>query len=160
MIQIVEGNLVDATENFICHQVNCQGKMNSGVAKTIRTKWPQVYSAFLVKYNEDTETFTNTLGEIQVVPLYDDKTDTTQRQHVVNMFCQFNYGYDGKRYTSYDAFWEALNWIKKAVPKTESIAFPYGIGCGRGGANWHVIYSMIEEVLGDYRVTLYKYEEV
>jgi O-acetyl-ADP-ribose deacetylase (regulator of RNase III) len=147
MIQIVEGNLVNATEDFICHQVNCKGKMNYGVARAVRNKWPQVYNAFLTKCNEP-----NVLGDIQVIPLYGDK-------YVVNMFCQLDYGYDGKRYTSYDAFWEALNWIKKVIPKTKSIAFPCGIGCGRGGANWHVIYSMIEEVLKDYWVTFYKYEE-
>ena len=32
MIKVVKGNLLDATEHVIAHQVNYQGKMNSGVA--------------------------------------------------------------------------------------------------------------------------------
>mgnify|MGYP002508800364 CR=1 FL=1 len=40
--KIVNGNLLDATEAMICHQVNCQGAMNSGVAKGIRNKYSHI----------------------------------------------------------------------------------------------------------------------
>lgn len=42
-IKFIEGNLLDSTTDIICHQVNCQGKMSSGVAKAIREKYPKVY---------------------------------------------------------------------------------------------------------------------
>ena len=32
MIKTVYGNILDATEDIICHQVNCQGVMGAGVA--------------------------------------------------------------------------------------------------------------------------------
>ena len=32
MIKVVNGSLLDATEDILCHQVNCQGVMGSGVA--------------------------------------------------------------------------------------------------------------------------------
>ena len=93
------------------------------------------------------------LGEIQLVPVDIDKT-------VINMFSQQYYGYDGKRYTSYDAFWNCLNLIKENVPKGSKIGFPYRIGCGLGGANWPVIETMIERVLNkDYQVYIYTLEE-
>ena len=44
MVTVVKGNLLDATEIVIAHQVNCQKKMNSGVAKAIREKYPIVFS--------------------------------------------------------------------------------------------------------------------
>lgn len=36
MIKIIEGNIVDAQTDYIIHQVNCQGEMNTGVAKALR----------------------------------------------------------------------------------------------------------------------------
>jgi cell division protein FtsL len=88
------------------------------------------------------------LGQIQVIPVADKK-------NVINMFAQQYYGYDGKRYTSYDAFWSCLGKIREQVPKGSKIAFPYKIGCDRGGANWNVILSMIAEILGtDYKITI------
>ena len=76
------------------------------------------------------------------------------------MFCQYGYGYDGKRYTSYDAFWNALNLIQRSIDPGSTIAFPKNIGCCRGGANWAVISNMIEVVLGkDYEVFIYSLED-
>ena len=46
MIKVVKGNLLDATEAIIAHQVNCQKKMNSGVAKAIREKYPIVFDIY------------------------------------------------------------------------------------------------------------------
>ena len=168
MIEFHKMDICDSQCDFICHQVNCRGAMNSGVAKAIREKWPVVYDNYKEKCNKakhsigtmyeeygfcDFSLADLILGSIQVVALYDDYYKTTKHQHVINMFSQDGYGYDGKRYTSYDAFWSCLGQIRKVVPEGKSIAFPYKIGCCRGGANWEVIYKMIEEVLGnDYTV--------
>jgi hypothetical protein len=74
------------------------------------------------------------------------------------MFSQQYYGYDRKRYTSYDAFWNCLYLIKQSIPKGSKIGFPYHIGCGLGGANWTIIRTMIEVVLDkDFEVYFYNY---
>ena len=39
MIKTVVGDILDATEDIICHQVNCRGVMGAGVAKTLYTRW-------------------------------------------------------------------------------------------------------------------------
>lgn len=75
------------------------------------------------------------------------------------MYGQETYGYDGRRFTSYDAFWSCLGKIRERVPHGATIAFPDRIGCGLGGANWEVIRTMIEQALGDYEVYIYKLEE-
>lgn len=155
-IKIVEGSLLDSNAQYICHQVNCQGKMNSGIAKAIREKWPRVYENYRAKF-EAVNDYTQFLSDIQIVALYDDYYTTNKHQYVINMFSQYAYGYDGKRYTSYDAFWVCLHNIKTTCQKGSTIAFPYGIGCVRGGANWNIIYKMIEEVLGqDYEVEIWR----
>lgn len=148
------GNLLDAPVDYICHQVNCQGRMGSGIAKQIRERWPIVYERYLTLYNtKGIDVRYELLGEIQVV-------NVESNRNIVNMFGQESYGYDGRRYTSYDAFWACLGKIKEQVPKGSKIGFPYKIGCGLGGANWPVIFQMIMEVLEeDYQVYIYTLEE-
>ena len=166
----VIGNLLESDCDYICHQVNCQGKMNSGIAKSIREKWPVVYNNYITKYNE-TEKYLIAacggyevcpdvsevlLGDIQLVGLWDNYYATDFHQSVINMFAQQHFGYDGRRYTSYDAFWSCLGKIKDIVPAGKKIGFPGYIGCVRGGANWNVIYEMINQVLAeDYEVYIY-----
>lgn len=150
MVKVISGNLLDSKEDYICHQVNCQGVMGSGVARAIRDKWPEVYDAYLQHISM---CFGTPLGSVCYAPI------DNSSQEVVNMFAQFSYGYDGLRYTSYDAFCNCLNAMARDIPKSKTIAFPYKIGSDRGGANWNIIYAMICEILGDWDVTIYKLEE-
>lgn len=163
MITAFKGNLLDSDCDYICHQVNCQGRMASGIAKQIREKWPVVYQNYMTKCTRGHEGYLRPellIGDIQIVGLWEDFEKETNHQSVINMFSQFSFGYDGKRYTSYDAFWQCLGLIKQSIPKGSSIGFPYKIGCGLGGANWKVIHAMIEEALDeDYDVRIYKLEE-
>lgn len=151
MVHYVTGDLLKSDCKFICHQVNCQKRMGSGIAKQIREKWHAVYDMYM-NVSEP-----NQLGHIQRVYIKDSSVGI---RCVVNMFAQENFGYDGRRYTSYDAFWSCLGEIKDQIQKGNKIGFPDHIGCGLGGANWEVIRTMIEEVLGeDYEVYIYKLEE-
>ena len=143
--------------DYIVHQVNCQGKMGSGVAKRIKDEYPIVYKNYMAKCLS-AENPENVYTTIQLVPLYDNYTEGGWNPQCCNFFSQFDYGYDGKRYTSYDAFWICLNRLKQCVPKDSSIAFPANIGCGLGGANWNIILQMIIEVLGkDYEIYIVDY---
>ena len=166
MVTFHNGNILDSGADIICHQVNCQGAMNSGVAKAIRQKWPQVYTEYKAKCDYEEATVNDLygqyenpidwseclLGDIQVVLVEENKA-------VINMFAQQYYGYDQKRYTSYDAFWQCLGRIKRTINPEKTIAFPARIGCVRGGANWNVIFAMIEEVLGaDYNVESWDFD--
>ena len=167
MVTFHNGNILDSGADIICHQVNCQGAMNSGVAKAIRNKWPKVYTEYKAKCDYEEATVNDLygqyenpidwseclLGDIQVVLVEENKA-------VINMFAQQYYGYDQKRYTSYDAFWYCLGRIKRVINPEKTIAFPARIGCVRGGANWNVILTMIEEVLGaDYNVEIWDFDK-
>ena len=150
MVKIISGNLLDSKEDYICHQVNCQGVMGSGVAKAIRDKWPEIFTEYRSYIGM---CFGTPLGSVCYAPI------NNSNQVVANMFAQSSYGYDGKRYTSYDAFCNCLNAMARDIPKSKTIAFPYKIGSDRGGANWNIIYAMICEILSDWDVTIYKLEE-
>ena len=159
MIYWKKGNLLESDCDYICQQVNCMGKMNSGIAKQIREKWPVVYQNYMEKYNILNGVSGALLGDIQIVGLWDDYNETKFHQSVINMYSQLNYGYDGRRYTSYDAFWNCVNLIKQSVPTDKKIGFPCNIGSGLGGANWNVILTMIDTVLADYTVEIYVLED-
>ena len=156
MIINIEGDLLKVQKelhlNYICHQVNCQGAMNSGIAKHIRNAYPQVYDNYIKKVNSYKEVDCIPLGEIQIISV-------DNNFNIINMFAQENYGYDGIQYTSYDAFWFCLKTIKQHIQKDAKIGFPYGIGCVRGGANWQVILKMIETVFENHYVYIVKLEE-
>ena len=157
MIHFKKMNLLEADVDYICHQVNCQGKMNSGVAKAIRERWPIVYTTYWNTFLSES----NLLGKILLVDIneYEPRTWPDQPT-IINMFSQEFYGYDGKRYTSYDAFDDCLQKIKEIVPKGSKIAFPYKIGCDRGGGKWNIIFGLISNALSeDYDITFCYLEE-
>ncbi len=136
-VKVVNGDLFTTKAKYICHQVNCKGRMGSGVARQVRAKYPEVYSAYMYACQEQPVI----LGQSQFVPCDDGKM-------VVNMFTQNSYGYDGKQYTNYAAFQKCLRAIKEAVPPAETIAMPYKIGCGLGGGDWGTVLRLIKEELG------------
>ena len=151
MIRYIKGDITNSDCDIICHQVNCRGAMNSGVAKAIREKWPEVYVNY--KFWCDREDYkANLLGETQAVLISD-----SPKRYIGNLYAQYNYGYNGERYTNYEAFYNAIEQLANQItdaPKA-TIAFPYKIGCVRGGANWKIIRAMIEEVFAGRDVTFY-----
>ena len=38
----------------------------------------------------------------------------------------------------------------------ESIAMPYMIGCGNGGADWDVVHRLIQDIFKQHTVVLYR----
>ena len=157
MINFVKQDITCSDADYICHQVNCMGKMNSGVAKAIRERWPIVYTTYWNTFLSES----NLLGKILLVDIneYEPRTWPDQPA-IINMFSQEFYGYDRKRYTSYDAFDDCLQKIKETVPKGSKIAFPYKIGCDRGGGKWNIIFGLISNALSeDYDITFCYLEE-
>lgn len=148
-IKVIDGDLFDTSAPFICHQVNCQGRMGSGVAKQVRAKHPKAYKQYMYLCNDKCPS--ELLGHAQFV--YD--TDKI----VVNMFSQDRYGYDGRCYTDYRAFASCLREIAESVAASETIAMPYNIGCGLAGGDWGTIYSIIEKILSSkYTVEFWRKE--
>ena len=144
-IKIVDGDLFKTSAEYICHQVNCQGRMGSGIAKIVRSRFPEAFE----KYREVCSKGQARLGLTQYV--------LSNGKVIVNMFAQERYGYDGRRYTSYKAFEMCLEDIHRSLQSGSTIAMPYKIGCGLGGGNWDTIYEMIESELGrDYHVELWR----
>ena len=145
MIKIIKGNLLEAEENIIGHQVNCF-TLGSGIAKQIIDKYPEVLFQFKkeVKYNN-----INMLGRCQFIEIGKDK-------YIANVFAQYRYGLD-KQYTRYDCLLRSLSELKtEAQFYNYTIALPYYIGSGRGGGDTDEIHQIISQVFWDYNVSLYR----
>lgn len=159
MIKVVKGDILNAPENVVLHQVNCQGVMGSGLAKQIKDKYPIVYEEYK-KYCDSFPNKLHLLGLAQFVEIGNESI-----KFFVNIFGQFNYGTHQKQ-TDYVALRQGFETVFNTVNNIYlkdyklTIAIPYKIGCGLGGGNWNIVYGMIEEVFGNYDVTIYNNEEV
>lgn len=166
MIKIIDGDLFTSDARIIAHQVNCQGKMGSGVALQVRNKYPHVYEEYKNIASP------KMLGEIQLVPCntayigYDcgNILVPCEEQWICNLFAQDNYGYDGKQYTSMDALVKCFKKLNGCVHEKNNnfnskIAMPYKIGCVRGGADWEEVYCLIENIFYDCNIELWRYDK-
>lgn len=145
-INFYKGNLLEAKERYIVHQVNCRGVMGSGIAKQIKEKWPIVYEKYLEKCKQDSKL----LGSVLPVSTDDGKI-------ICNIFGQKNYGYG--RQTNYLAL---IGGLCKVFENAKSdVAIPANLGCGRGGADWIKIFNFIQTISEDfeYDINIYHYNE-
>ncbi len=149
MIRIYEGNLFDSNADIICHQVNCQGVMGSGIAAEVKKRYPNVYAS----YRKDYEDGKLTLGYVNF-------TKATPSQTIANMCGQDKYGYDGSQYTHYEELQECLYAVREYAyanyPDLPVIAFPWNMSCHRGGGNWEVVYKMIADTFQHDNVEIWR----
>jgi O-acetyl-ADP-ribose deacetylase (regulator of RNase III) len=152
MVAIVykTGNLLEASEPMLVHGCNAQGKMASGVAGSIRNRFPFAYEAYMNMFHRDRLD----LGSV-VWAIHKD-------QPVIgNAITQEHYGYDGQRYVNYGAIVNCIEEIEKFVRSTQSnstkdgieleafgpirrVAFPL-IGTKLGGGKWSAISDIIQQ---------------
>jgi O-acetyl-ADP-ribose deacetylase (regulator of RNase III) len=146
-VTVCYGDLLQAGEDIIGHQVNCQGVMGSGIAKTLRDAYPNLYSEY--KRFADQHHPRELLGKCQLVEV--------GSKLVANLFGQLTYGRDNIRYTDYGALKQSLLTLKeRARSQGDSVALPYNIGCGLANGDWKVVEAILQEVFIDYDVTLYQ----
>ncbi|ODA08255.1 macro domain-containing protein [Paenibacillus polymyxa] len=148
MIKIIEGNLLNATEDIIGHQTNTKGVWGSGVAKSIKDKYPHTYPTYCAVCSDFGDRL---LGDCWTIRANENKI-------IANLFGQTNYGRDKNMvYTKYDALKLSLESLEYRAKKFGwSVALPYNIGCGLANGDWNIVYEIIDEVFRDYEVTLYR----
>ena len=160
LLKEVSGDLLMSDCDVICHQVNCQGIMNFGISKAIKKKYPlayEQYSKFLYQNTVIKEGIRlnskEFLGLCQISKVEDHK-------YVASLYAQNSYGVEqGKVYTNYDALLCSLFALRRLVLfgdyGIKSIAFPFYMGCGRGGGgDWERVKGMIESVFNDLDITI------
>lgn len=122
---------------YICHQVNCQGKMGAGFAKQVAQWMPQAkqdYINFCYKYDKK-----NLLGRYLLSKIRD-------HVYIVHLFGQYRYG-TKERNTDYDALACAITSFRMDYPVTPDnvCVCPEMMGCALGGGNWTEVKSILDQ---------------
>ena len=141
----VEGNLLGIKTGVICHQVNCQGVMGSGIALQIKTRWPDVFETYSnhvrraqpQAFRTYVRPGRSVLGELDLVRVEDGL-------YVANIYGQDGYGQDGRRYTNYGAVARSFAKLSTMLSGVEEVYVPYNMGCDRGGGDWTIYSEIIE----------------
>lgn len=143
-IYYVKDDLFNTSHNIIGHGCNAQGVMGSGVAKQIRSKYPEAFEEYVkfVDFFGDEAA----LGEIVAC--------TTNGKTILNMITQRFYGQDKFKYVSYDAIDNCFMNVAIHIPPDTPIAIPK-IGAGLGGGNWDIIESIISHHMKNHQLYVY-----
>lgn len=162
-IKTINGDLIKLAKqgkfNVIGHSANCFHTMGSGIAKTIKSEFPEAYKADL----KTQKGFKQKLGSISCAKISENLT-------VINMYTQFSWSRKGPNgqitentsgvLADYDAIRNCLKSIKLKYLFDEDIkiGFPmFGAGLARG--DWNIIEGIIKEELNDMDITIVKYDK-
>ncbi len=151
-----QGDLLDAPEPWIVHGCNTQGSMSSVVARGIRNKWPEAYTAYITGYNYCKENNIDFLGQVPFVGSED--------KFIFNAITQEFYGaMPNKVYVSYAAIENCFQQLDEFAKKRynmyyddfPTIAMPK-IGAGLGGGDWNIIEEIIERCSDNFQPVVYE----
>jgi O-acetyl-ADP-ribose deacetylase (regulator of RNase III) len=153
VISIVEGNLLEAKERYICHQTNCLTTKAAHLAAAVFARFP-----YADVYKERGEGKKDDPGAIII------RGNGADHRYVIAMLAQVYPGYpkfpdsakDGFR-ARQDYFTRCLDRIME-IRNLQSVAFPYGIGCGAAGGHWPAYSNMLQAFSSktDARVVIYR----
>lgn len=148
---IENDDIFNGYPHIIGHQVNCQGVMGGGIAKTVKEKYFNAFTEYKNFLNEKEKNYL-ALGTCQIVKFKD--------KSIANLYGQLYCGNDKNIvYTSYLDLRKALTSLKNIAKENNLIvSLPYNIGCDLANGDWeNEVYPIIKEVFSDYYVILYKF---
>lgn len=141
MIIEEKGDLLKSDVQIKVHQTNCYGVMGAGIAKQIKTQYPEVFE----KYSEccSKRTPEELFGGIQILP-------PNNGDYICNLFGQKGFGRNFVQ-TDYKKFEQGLYLLNKYVKEhnISSIGFPKLIGCGLAGGDWNIVFGLINKYFGE-----------
>jgi O-acetyl-ADP-ribose deacetylase (regulator of RNase III) len=138
MIEYITKDITTVERGIICHGVNCQHKMASGVAKAIRAKWPSAYTQYM-----DSPKGKSMLGVARVV-------DINETLFVINCYTQIFYGYGGGRYADPEGIRRAMVDAMTMADYQQLPIYMPKIGCGLGGLDWDKEVKPVLEKLNTF----------
>ena len=149
-MKIVNGDLIklamEGAFDVIVHGCNCFCTMGAGIARSIRTQFPEAFQADL-----DTEEGDRAkLGDFSQATVVQNGHAIT----VINAYTQFHYSGRGVL-ADYDAIRSVFRKLKVRF-SGKRFGFPL-IGAGLAGGDWQVISEIIEQELQGEDFTLVKY---
>ena len=148
MIELAQGNLLEADAEALVNTVNCVGFMGKGIALQFKQAWPENFRA----YERACHTHEVQPGKMFVVP-----TGRMMNPKYIVNFPTKRHWRGASRIEDIRAGLKALVQEVKRLG-IQSIAVP-PLGCGNGWLNWWEVRPMIEQALQavpDVRVLLFE----
>lgn len=149
-MNIVKGDLVklalEKKFDVIVHGCNCHCTMAAGIAKIIRSVFPEAHQADLKTLKGSREK----LGTVSFATVTRDDHEIT----VVNGYTQFDFKGPGVL-ADYDAIGSVMREVAKMFPG-KRIGYPK-IGAGLAGGDWAIISKIIDENLEGQDHTLVEF---
>lgn len=142
MLIYKNGDILKATENIICHQVNEDGYMGGGLALQIAIKYPHVEK----EYKQFCDQFKEILyGQCQVIKI-------DERKYIANCFTQ------RKFITNLKDIEQVFRGLLESCKLNNfAIAIPYKYGCGIANGDWNIVSKILEDLSNEYEVDIYVY---
>lgn len=145
MLIIKKGDILQAPENLICHQVNEYGSMGGGLALQIAIRFPEVereYNNYCKIHKTDF-----LFGKWLLVGI-------DNGRYICNCFTQKDFN------TQYEAIKNIFSYLKElCIEANYSICIPYNYGCGISNGDWRIVESILIDIFDNYDITVYKLEE-
>jgi len=145
-MQEIIGNILNVTSGIICHQVNCRGVMNAGIAKAIRNQWPVVANDYFAKYNS---------AGIELGDVILSHVDKERNIFVASLAAQDRFG-SGLRFTDYGALRMCLAKLNYINAGKHDVYIPVGMSCGLAGGDWQKVLEIITMVLPNSVLVRYR----
>ena len=153
MIKEVKGNLLEAAEFIIAHQVNCKGVMGAGVARQIKEKLlpKEEFTKYYILCKQYPANIL--LGHVQLCNIH----TNGQPKIIANLFAE-----DVPTGKGLDKNYEPLQKCLDRLFENRhcTFALPGYLGCGLAGGDWNRVYDMIRSTAKAHEadVTLYYLE--
>jgi O-acetyl-ADP-ribose deacetylase (regulator of RNase III) len=130
-VNLILGDIFTVPTTILVNPVNCVGVMGAGLAKQVKSRYPQMFSA----YQEVCQR-----GNLYVGTLHTWQSDSGLL--IVNLPTKD----DWRQPSSYELIQKSLqvlaNYLATAVPVTASVALP-ALGTGNGGLAWAGVWALI-----------------
>lgn len=151
VVKTVNGDLLNAKENYIAQQCNCITVHAKGLAKLIADKYS----------NGDFYSHRKTINSRVAIPSDRDTPGTIKiskgKPNIIAIFGQWSHGSIKSKWVdkypkpngSSETKEDRLNWFKQGIQEIEKkvkepIAIPYKIGCGMAGGSWTDYKKILE----------------
>lgn len=146
MIKINNGDLLkNIKSGIICHGVNAQGVMGSGIAIQIKKAYPEAFRVYFEQHKLKDSLEPGSISVASVNPHPDQPP-----LYIINAVTQKFYGKGGNRYVDYNAIKLCFEKINNFAIENKilDVNFPM-IGAGLGGGDWTLISKIIDDTLDD-----------
>lgn len=137
MIEQRIGDVLDQLDlSYVVHQANLFHTFGSGIAYTIKCKFPEAYQADLLTVKGAYDK----LGTYSIAKV-------SPTLSIINMYSQLGLGGSGRQ-TSYDAMHETLTKVERVLRDVPGVkvGIPYKLGCGLANGSWSVVKAIVSDV--------------